>query len=129
MKPPIPRFDTNGYILTHVIYWLARLSSLAALLPLMLIAISENGSGPANVREWVYLALFPFGFAAGYLLAWRWPLFGGCLSLTCVAASLLVIGRTFDIGPYLIWAILSIPAVLYIIAGLRLRSTHISTAH
>jgi hypothetical protein len=122
MKAPIPRFDTNAYILTHVIFWLARLSSLAALLPLILIALSENGTGPAGMREWIYLALFPFGFAAGYLLGWRWPLFGGCLSLACMAASLLVIGRTFDAAPYLIWTVLSFPAVLYIIAGLRLRT-------
>ena len=51
-----------------------------AVVPVMLIAFGEPGSGPAGPREWVYLALFPFGFSAGYLLGWRWPLLGGCES-------------------------------------------------
>jgi hypothetical protein len=121
MKTPIPRFDTNAYILSHLTLWLARLTSLVAILPLLLIAIDESGSGPSGPREWLYLALFPFGFTAGYLLGWRWPLFGGCLSLACMATSLVVIDRTFEPGPYIIWAILSVPGLLFIIAGWRLR--------
>jgi hypothetical protein len=87
----------------------------------MLIAFGEPGSGLAGPREWVYLALFPFGFSAGYLLGWRWPLVGGCISLACMAASLVVIGRTFALGPYLIWGLLSLPGILYVIAGWKLR--------
>jgi hypothetical protein len=87
----------------------------------MMIGVGEPGSGPAGPREWVYLALLPFGFSAGYLLGWRWPLFGGTLSLACMAASLVVIGRTFGMGAYLIWGVVSIPGVLYVIAGWLLR--------
>jgi hypothetical protein len=87
----------------------------------MLIAFGEPGTGPAGPREWVYLVLFPFGFSAGYLLGWRWPLLGGCVSLFCMAASLVVVGRVFDPPAYLIWAILSVPGVLYVIAGMKLR--------
>jgi hypothetical protein len=105
----------------RVLLWIARLAAIAAIVPLMLIAFGETGSGPAGPREWVYLALFPFGVSAGYLLGWRWPLVGGCISLACMAASLVVIGRTFALGPYLIWGVLSLPGILYIIAGWKLR--------
>jgi hypothetical protein len=87
----------------------------------MLIVFGEPGDGPSGPREWIYLALFPFGFSAGYLLGWRWPILGGGLSLACMFASLLLIDRTFDWRPYLIWAALSIPGVLYLIAGWKLR--------
>jgi hypothetical protein len=97
---------------------------MVALVPVLLILIGEPGSGPASVREWVYLALFPLGFSLGYLLGWRWPLFGGCLSLACMALSLVVIGRTFDLRAYLIWGILSVPGILYVLAGWKLRSSN-----
>src|SRR5687768_6533694 len=105
----------------QILHWIARLAGIAAIVPLMLIVFGEPGTGPAGVREWVYLALFPFGFSAGYLLGWRWPILGGCLSLACMTVSLIVIGRTFDPGPYLVWGLLCIPGVLFVIAGWKLR--------
>ena len=107
---------------TSLLLWFARASGTATVLLLMVVAFGGRGNGPSGVREWVYLALFPFGFSASYLVGWRWPLFAGCASLACMAASLLVIGRTFDLGPYLIWGLLSIPGVLYVLAGLGLRA-------
>ncbi len=107
---------------SRVLLWTARLTGTAAIVPLMLIVFGEPGTGPAGLRGWVYLALFPFGFSAGYLLGWRWPLLGGCVSLACMALSLALIGRTFGIGPYLIWGLLSVPGILYVIAGMQLRS-------
>jgi hypothetical protein len=106
---------------SQVLVWIARLGGIAAIVPLMLIVFGERGSGPAGVREWVYLALFPFGFAAGYLLGWRLPLVGGCVSLACMAASLIVIQRTFDWKAYATWGVLCLPGILYVIAGWRLR--------
>ena len=84
--------------MTRLVLLIARLAGTAALVPLMLIAFGERGTGPAGPREWIYLALFPFGFSIGYLLAWRWPLLGGWMSLICMALSLIVIGRVFDWG-------------------------------
>jgi hypothetical protein len=106
----------------RILLWIARLAGTAAVVPLMLIVFGEYGTGPAGVRDWVYLALFPFGFSAGYLLGWRWPLLAGCVSLACMAMSLVVIGRIFGVGPYLIWGVLSVPGILYIIAGKKLRA-------
>ena len=104
-----------------VLWWIARIGAIAAIVPLMLIVFGESGTGPADIREWVYLVLFPFGFSVGYLLGWRWPLWGGCLSLGCLAASLVVIGRVFPPMAYLTWGILSVPAILYVVTGLLLR--------
>jgi len=111
----------KGGVAAHVLLWIARLTAIAALVPLMLIFFGEPGSGPAGVREYAYLALFPIGFSAGYLLGWRWPLAGGLISLACMAASLMVIGRTYSLGAYVIWGILCVPGILYVAAGLMLR--------
>ena len=113
-------FADSGEVVS-VLAWIARLSAIAAIVPLMLIVFGESGNGPANMREWVYLVLFPFGFSVGYLLGWRWPLWGGCLSLGCLAASLVVSGRVFPPSAYLTWGILSVPAILYVVTGLMLR--------
>src|SRR5688572_33228078 len=106
----------------RVLLWIARLGSIAALVPVLLILVGEPGSGPASVREWIYLALFPIGFSLGYLLGWRWPLFGGCFSLACMVLSLVVIGRILGFSPYLYWAVLSVPGILFVIAGWKLRN-------
>jgi hypothetical protein len=108
--------------LWHALLWVARLTGTAAIVPLMLIVFGEPGSGPAGAREWAYLALFPFGFSAGYLLGWRWPLLAGCVSLSCMAASQVVLGRAFGWGPYLVWGALCVPGALYILAGWKLRA-------
>ncbi len=115
--------DSGGWGVTaaRVLHWVARLSGTAVIVPLMLIVFGEPGSGPAGAGEWVYLALFPFGFSTGYLLGWRWPLLGGCVSLACMALSLVVLGRIFDWSAYAIWSVLSVPGILYVIGGWKLR--------
>lgn len=110
--------------IARIVHWIARLTAVAAIVPVLLIFFGEPGSGPAGPRERIYLALFPFGFALGYLLAWRWPLTGGCLSLACMAASLVVIGRTYALGAYLIWGILCVPGILFVVVGWMMRHDH-----
>lgn len=111
----------RGMMAARILLWIARLTGTAAIVPLMLIVFEESGSGPAELREWLYLALFPFGFSVGYLLGWRWPLLGGCISLACMVASLVVMGRVYKLVAYVIWGVLSLPGLLYVIAGLMLR--------
>jgi hypothetical protein len=106
---------------TGIMLWVARIGGTLAIVPLMLIAFGERGTGPAGPREWIYLVLFPFAFSLGYLLAWRWPLFGGAFSLACMVLSLIVIGRTFALGAYVIWGVLCLPGLLFVLAGWRLR--------
>lgn len=105
----------------RILLWIARLAGLAAIVPLMQILFGEWETGPSSVQGWIYLALFPVGFSIGYLVGWRWPLVGDCISLVCMAASLLVLNKTLGWGLYLIWGLLCVPGVLYIIAGWKLR--------
>jgi hypothetical protein len=106
----------------RIVLWFARLSAIAVLVPILQILVGEPGTGPANVREWIYLALFPIGFSTGYLIGWRWPITGGTISLACMVLSLVVIGRSFGPSAYLIWAVLCIPGALYVVAGYKLRA-------
>jgi len=96
--------------------------------PVLMIFFGEPGSGPANVREWIYLALFPCTFAIGYWLAWRWPVTGGILSLVCMAASLFVTGAVFPPSVFLIWSVISLPGAICVLAGLKLRQTSLTPA-
>lgn len=113
---------------TGLLMWVARLSGLAVVALLMAMAFGEWGSGPGGLREWVYLIFFPFGFSVGYLLGWRWPRFGGAISLGCMVASLAVVGGTFDLRAYAIWGLLSVPAVLFLVAKAR-RVTSLPDGH
>lgn len=104
--------------------WIARVSgtAIAALLIAMLAGPEGMGAGRApTVAEWVYLAFFPLGFSAGYLIGWRWPVAGGGFSLACMAISLAVARVPFDWQPYVIWGLLSVPGVLYVLGGRRAR--------
>lgn len=58
-------------ILWKSILWIARATSIFALIPVLLIFVGEPAGGPASARTWVYVAFFPIGFSAGYLFAWR----------------------------------------------------------
>ena len=102
----------------RTLLWIARLGAVAAIVPLLLILTGERGAGPNGAREWIYLALFPLGFSAGYFIAWRYPLIGGSISLICLATSLIVIGKTFPLAAYLIWGVLGLPGLLFVMAGL-----------
>jgi hypothetical protein len=119
MKPELTRHNVGW----HALLWLARITAVAAIVPLMQVVFTESGAGPQSLRAGIYLALFPFGFTAGYLLGGRWPILGGVLSLACMAASLLVVGRTFRPEPYLFWSFLCTPGVLYLLAGWKLNSS------
>ena len=46
------------------------------------------------------------------------------MSLACLVISLCVIDRTFPMAAYHYWALLSVPGMLYVAAGLRLRRYH-----
>lgn len=104
------------------LHWLARISSVAVVILLVVMLTGENGSGPAG-RDSLYLALFPVGFSLGYLIGWKWPLPGGVISLSCMALSLFIVGKTFDLETYMAWGILSLPGVLFIFAGLKSKGT------
>jgi hypothetical protein len=81
-------------------------------------AVDPQGSADATTRESIGLALFPFGMCVGYLIALRWELFGGALSLVCLLA-FLVLMKEGDL--VLIIGLLGIPGIIFVRYGLLRR--------
>ncbi len=109
----------TGMTLTRrpLLTWTARVTSLGVIGALALVLTGENGGGPAGWQEWLYLALFPVGFSIAYLAAWKWPRQGALAALACMVLSQVVIWRTFDLQAYLVWAVLCIPALLFLFSA------------
>ena len=121
--------DSGGRRITpaRVVLWIAR---LLATLWFVFIAAQVIGEGggflPRGGRDFIAWMFFPIGFTAGYLLGWRWPLLGGCVSLACLVLLPVLLwalhGRVVpNIGLYAPFAVLGVPGILYIIGGWLLR--------
>jgi hypothetical protein len=104
--------------------WTARImGTLIALFALMMVfayAVNPQGSGTATTRETVMLAFFPIGMSVGYLVAWKWPLIGGIVSIVSVAVFLIMIREAAMLG---IVSFLAIPGALFIIHGVLARQS------
>jgi hypothetical protein len=50
---------------------------------LLVVLLTGEPAGIQRLRlgELIYLALLPIGFGVGLLPGWRWPLFGGTVSV------------------------------------------------
>jgi hypothetical protein len=66
----------------------------------------------------VLLTLFFVGVCAGYVVAWRWPLVGGLISVVGIAVFLIALGEADMIA---IMSILAVPGVLFVLYGLLRR--------
>ena len=121
--------DSGGRGITPArgVLWIARLLATLWFVFIAAHVISEGGGfWPRGGREFIAGMFFPIGFTAGYLLGWRWPLLGGCVSLACLALLPVLLwalhGRVVpNIGLYAPFAVLGVPGILYIIAGWLLR--------
>ena len=117
----------GGITPARVVLWIARLLATLWFVFIAAQVISEGGGFlPRGGREFIEWMFFPIGFTAGYLLGWRWPLLGGCVSLTCLVLLPVLLwalhGRVVpNIGLYAPFAVLGVPGILYIIAGWLLR--------
>lgn len=111
----------------RVVLWIARLLATLWFVFIAAEVISEGGGfWPRGVREFVAWMFFPIGFTAGYLLGWRWPLLGGCVSLACLVLHFVLQAALHGrvpptLGLYAPFAVLGVPGILYIIAGWLLR--------
>jgi hypothetical protein len=101
--------------------WFARATSVFSIGLLLLFIIGE-GSGPGAVagRQWIGLLFFPFGVAAGMLVAWKREAPGGLLSigsLTCfyVVYGFILSGRLPGGWAF---AAFSSPALLFLLTWL-----------
>jgi hypothetical protein len=112
--------------------WTARIWSLPAVLfALAEILFPHGGDAYVPPIEWAALGL-QFSAVIGLALAWRWEIVGGALSLITMLSSfvLFVIARGFF--PWqagLLWVGFVIaPAALFLVCGLRSRTTHYTAA-
>ena len=103
----------------RTLLWIARIVGgiYVALLVFTVVAnFFGAGAEPApSGREWVGLAMFPFGVLIAYAVAFRWELIGGALAVLCLIGWLVYVGFDADIIP--IAAVVAIPGVLYLIYG------------
>jgi hypothetical protein len=96
-----------------VLRWTARCSGLAvAAAYIALVAshvLAPHSAGPTTVEEWVGIALLSTACLA-LLVAWRWELLGGVLSLAALAAFAVVIQPPH---PWILGLVV-LPGVLYL---------------
>jgi hypothetical protein len=109
--------------LATILRWAARLGSLATLAFIAAFVFGGREPGVPSVNEMVALLCFPVGVVVGLLLAWRFELIGGVISLVSLALfygwMYALSGRVPD-GPY--FALLSSPAVGFLLAALLTKS-------
>lgn len=101
--------------------WVARAWSVLNVLIIFLFAIGQSlrPVGPVpTIQEWIGLALWPVGVAAGLLLAWLRELLGGFLAIGCLVAfyiwNLLRSGH-LPRGPFFL--LIAAPAFVFLLAG------------
>lgn len=108
---------------TEILRWIARVWSLVILFFFLLILIGEIISSHTEeamtLSDVGMLFLFPFATCVGLVLAWRWELLGGVISLTSIilfTAIMSIAGRFNTPSRFLILlAFIAVPGVLFII--------------
>lgn len=124
---------SDGRVLaSRILIWIARITgTLLATLVLSILAAhiinpqGSEGDGP-SLGTLASLAIFPFGAAVGLLLGWRWPIWGGVVTIACMAYFFAVIegwvvGGGSVHSPSLFPMMFVVLAVLYIVGGLLAR--------
>ena len=105
----------------HYCLWITRIAALL-IVALALLWVAGYSSNPAGFdpsrMDASELALFPFGMCLGYLMALRWPLLGGGLSLACLAV---FVGGKQELIYVILFGPLSLPGVLFFFYGMYLR--------
>jgi hypothetical protein len=103
-------------VTVSILRWSARILSLCSLL--LVILMATDGPQWPNGREAVALLLFPILVEAGFIVAWKWEMLGGLISLGALAAFYVwmfgSVGRA-PTGPY--FALFTFPAVLFLAVG------------
>ena len=104
-----------------VVRWLARVWSIISVGLLLLFFIGE-GFDPAQITffEWIGLLFFPLGVSVGLIMAWRWEVAGGRITIGSFLAfyteQYLTSGR-FPGGPY--FALIAAPGIFFVVCWLK----------
>ena len=103
--------------------WSARITGglFVAILAFVIVVNFVNPTGEAvpSGKEWLGLAMFPFGVFVAYALAFRWELVGGVLAILCLFGWWAYVSFMPNILP--IAAIVATPGILYVVHDLLSR--------
>ncbi len=109
----------------QLLRWSARITGLAVAVGYVAIVVGHliepEGTSPTMLREWLGILLLSIACLA-VVIAWRWPLAGGLVSLAGLIAFVIVI----RLQQPLVIAAVAIPAVLSIFAALAGRRHSVS---
>lgn len=86
-----PRSRSDSFRLG--ILWTARICGSLVVGLFLFVAISgllSPGQSLPTPQEWLQLSMFPIGLCVGYVIAWRWQLPGGVVSLGCLVLFFIV---------------------------------------
>ncbi|HVZ93413.1 MAG TPA: hypothetical protein VG797_02780 [Phycisphaerales bacterium] len=109
------RMGTNVGLST--LRWIARVGSVISVGLLGGFVLTELGN--PTPREWVGLALFPFGVMLGMLLGWWRELLGGVVTVGSLAlfyAWMIVGDGRVPPGPWFL--VFAAPGVLFLVSGM-----------
>ena len=98
----------------RIFLWATRIISnlIVLFIVLFLIGYTVNPQGNPTQNEIILLILFPIGMCVGYLVAWKWPLVGGTISLSCNIIFLILKSGA---GMITMVTIFGIPGILFIL--------------
>ena len=96
--------------------WAARLLSVLSTVVLLLFLFGEPFPvARITWKEWIGLALFPFGIVIGFAVAWWRELLGGAITIAC----LLLVCFLFvnDFGRSWTFFVITLPGFLFLLDG------------
>jgi hypothetical protein len=104
-----------------VIRWIARIWSLLVFVIVMLIVFTPdpNVTEPVPLEDWFLLSLWGVALL-GLLIAWRWELAGGILTIAVMFVRELawvVLKGPWLVNFLIVWLFLLPPAILFLVAG------------
>jgi hypothetical protein len=76
---------------------LARAASIVSLV--LLVQFAFSGGNRPTLREWILIAFFPVGVAAGTIIAWRREVLGGSITAGSLLAFHALLGQV-SAGPW-----------------------------
>ena len=100
--------------------WTARGAALLVVVLCLLFAVGYAVPPPGFdhlVMQPAEVLLFPVGMCLGYLIALRWPLTGGVLSLACLAV---FVGARRELIYVIFLGPLSLPGIFFYFYGMHL---------
>jgi hypothetical protein len=107
----------------RALLWSARITGgvFVAVLVFVIVVNFVHPAGEAmpTGKEWLGLAMFPFGVFVAYALAFRWGLVGGVLAIVCLFGWWAYVSFMPRILP--IAVMVAIPGILYVTHGLLSR--------